>query len=255
MNSLERKTLTAVRKRKIKSEWKDLLRMRRQIVRDYNLSARIDVLSRVSWRVWGEKKRHRTVPMIVDSIYFSIEESEKVLKKFENKILFKKLNENDVETIDFVFSLPKKIREHKDFLYSYLERGIESFKMYRYLISKGVRFPDALFVIPRAVKINVFQSYDLYNLIAGYYPLRLCSTVEEELRSLTIKEAATIKGILKKNNLDFLAKHISPKCYATGFCPEREKCRIINSLVPYYDEKLHNEMTDFLNKEFQKFRK
>ena len=69
---LKREIRRVVKERKIKSRWEKLLRERREIVRDYNLSIQIDVASRVSWRVWGEKKRHRTVPMTVDSIYFSV---------------------------------------------------------------------------------------------------------------------------------------------------------------------------------------
>lgn len=251
---LKREIQTAISQKKIKKEWKQLIDIRRRIIRDYNLAVRFDILSRVSWRVWGEKKRHRTVPMVVDSIYFAVEEARKNLKNYKRKIERESLAEKELENINFFLEIPDLVGKKKELLYSYLKRAISLLETYSKMIEEGADFSDALFIIPRAVKINVLQSYDLYNLIAGYYPLRLCSTVEEELRRMTIREVAEMKNILSKRGYKALADCIVPKCYTTGFCHEKYHCKIINPQVSYYDEKFHEMMQEELNKNFQKLK-
>ncbi len=59
--SLKKEIKKVISQRRVKKEWRRLIDTRRRIIRDYNLSVRFDIISRVSWRVWGEKKRHRTV--------------------------------------------------------------------------------------------------------------------------------------------------------------------------------------------------
>lgn len=251
---LKKEIKRVISQKKIKKEWKRLIDIRREIIRDYNLAVRFDIASRVSWRVWGEKKRHRTVPMIADSIYYSVEKTEKVLKKYKGKVERENLREKELEEINLFLDIPQLIKKREKILYSYLKRAISLLETYSELIKEGAEFRDALFIVPRAVKVNVLQSYDLYNLIAGYYPLRLCSTVEEELRMMTIREVAKIKEILKKKGYNSLAECINPKCYAIGFCPERYHCKVIKTRVPYYDGNFHKMMQEDLNKNFQRLK-
>jgi len=97
----------------------------------------------------------------------------------------------------------------------------------------------------------VIQDYNLYNLVAGYYPLRICSTAEEELRRLSIKEAAAIKSLLRQKKLDWLGWHIQPKCHTVGFCLEQDCCGTIKVLAPNYDLEFHKEMHDNLEVKFK----
>jgi len=55
----------------LKEKWPELLEERQKIARDYPMAASVKIFSSVAWRVWGDKKRHRTVPMAVDSVYYS----------------------------------------------------------------------------------------------------------------------------------------------------------------------------------------
>ena len=115
-----------------------------------------------------------------------------------------------------------------------------------------VKKRDAIFVVPRGLKLDVLQDYNFYNLIAGYYPLRICSTAEEELRRLTLNELAAIKKLLKQKRLSWLAEHIVSKCQAVGFCLEEKTCGAIKRLVPDYDQSFHQGMKEDLENKFQK---
>lgn len=238
-------------KNTLKRKWLELILMRRKIARDYHLAANVKILSLVAWRVWGDKKRHRTVPMIVESVYYCLKRASKVFRKHKKQIKNKKLNQKILNEIDLVFSIPPTIRNNRDFLYKYLERANDSLETYSKLIKLGVKPSDVIFIIPRGLKLDVLQDYNFYNLIAGYYPLRICSTAEEELRRLSIKEVAAIKKLLRQKGLNWLAEHLIPKCQAVGFCLEEKFCNLIKPLMPDYNEKFHQEMKDDLENKFQ----
>ena len=237
--------------KEIKSNWPKLLALRKEILRDYNEALRFRILSSIPWRVWGEKKRHRTCPQIIESIYYCIERTVKKFIQFKNPIEKKQINGKLIKEIEEVFSVPPSIKKSPEFLTEYLSVASGAFKGYQNLIKLGIKPREALFLIPRAVKIDILQEYDLYNLLTGYYPLRLCQTVEEELRRITLKETIEIKKTLAKKGYGWLNKFIGPKCETIGFCPEVKNCGYIKKIIKGYDEKFHQEMQSELRKKFE----
>lgn len=210
-------------KKKILNNWQELLEMRREICRDYNLAATATIASCPSWRVWGEKKRHRTVPQVVDSIYYSIT---KALKDKKNNWV----------------SIPPTVKKNPEFLKKYLDCIQGALNCYQKLIKLGVKPRDAIFLIPRAIRIRVIQKYDLYNLISGYYPTRLCTTVEEQLLQMTRFEQAKLRQIFAKKKIPELGEAIVVKCQTTCFCHEEHPCQQIKSLVKDYSEEFHQQV-------------
>ncbi len=252
LSELDRRLKQMARnKKKIESQWYDVLLERQHIARDYNPAVNIKMLSTVSWRVWGDKKRHRTVPMVCESVYYCVDRAAKVLGKHKKQIKAKKINDKAIVEIDNVYSVPPTIRANKNLLYKWLDRALDSLETYKKLISLKVTPRDAIFVMPRGLKIDVLQDYNLFNLIAGYYPLRTCSTVEEELQRETLKEMAMIKKLLEKNGLDYVAKNMAVKCQVAGFCLEEKTCGTIKALVRDYDEAFHQTMHQDLENRFQ----
>lgn len=249
---LEKKTKeTFSSLKKIKRDWPKLLALRQEILRDYNESLRFKILSTIPWRVWGEKKRHRTVPQIIESIYYCVERAAEKFSQFKKQIEAKKINKKLVKEIEEVFSIPPAIKNNPEFLLAYLLIALKSFQGYQNLIKLKIKPKEAIFLIPRAVKIDIFQEYDLYNLLTGYYPLRLCPTAEEEMRRNTLKEVAQIKKVLSKKGYGWLNRFIGPKCQIMGFCPEEKSCPMILTSVKNYNEKFHQEMKAELKKRFQ----
>jgi thymidylate synthase ThyX len=234
--------------KQIKKNWMDLLTLRQEIFRDYNLALSFKFLSSIPWRVWGEKKRHRTCPQVIESIYYCINRAAQKFSKFRKQIKRQKVDKKVIEEIEEVFSIPQPIKENAEFLSKYLLVVSEAFNNYRNLIRLKIRPRDAIFLIPRAVKIDILQEYDLYNLLTGYYPLRLCSTAEEEMFKITWKEALQIKKAFKQRGLYFFNRFIGPKCHIMGFCPEYKSCGLILPAVRKYNERFHQEMQEELRK-------
>lgn len=256
---------------RIKKDWYDILADYQDIFRDYNPSLRLRILSSVAWRVWGEKKRHRTVPMVSESIYFCVDRTVKVFKKYSKEIRNFAINPHTITSasaggakmqdrrlfgvgvsdIEKVFSIPPTIKGNQEYLGKYLLTALESFEAYTKLLKLGIKERDAVFLIPRGVKIDVLQEYDFYNLITGYYSLRLCSTADEELRRKTLEESVLIKKLLKRKDQSWLADFIAPKCQLIGFCPEEKSCGYIKSRVKAYNEDFHQQMKDILKQKFE----
>jgi hypothetical protein len=237
---------------KIKKNWQELLGLRQKIFRDYNSALRIKVLSSIPWRVWGEKKRHRTCPQIIESIYYCAERAAQRFGKLRGQIKGRKYSRKMVREIEEVFSIPPSVKRNREFLFQYLALGLEGLETYKKLLSLGIQSREAIFIVPRAVKIDILQEYDLYNLLAGYYPLRLCQTAEEEMRKNTGREVAQIKRVLNKKGYGWLGKLIVPKCGIVGFCPEEKSCPMIFSCVRSYNERFHQKMKKELKKQFEK---
>jgi len=235
----------------IKKNWPNLILLRQGIFRDYNLALKLRFLSSIPWRIWGEKKRHRTCSQVIESIYYCVDRATKRFNKLRDQIKGQKFDKKIIEEIEEVFSIPPAIKSNPENLAKYLKIALETFQAYRNLIKLRIKPREAIFLIPRAVKIDIFQEYDLYNLLTGYYPLRLCSTAEEEMFRISWKEALQIKKAFKQRGLDFLNKFIGPKCYIMGFCPEQKNCSLILPVVRKYNENFHQEMQNELKRLFE----
>ena len=114
INELANKTKGSLEN--LKKSWRKVLDARHVLARDYHNSLNVKVLSSVSWRVWGDKRRHRTVPMVADSLYYSMERCVPVFKEMKEKIENKKLSKKDVKKIDRVFTIPVSVERNEEFL-------------------------------------------------------------------------------------------------------------------------------------------
>ncbi len=252
LNNLEKETKKSFASlKKIKKNWLNLINLRQEILRDYNLAFRFKMLSAIPWRVWGERKRHRSCHQIIESIYYVIERAEKIFRKYKQNIRSGSINKKLVDEIDKIFSIPPSVINNRKLLEKYLLIGLHSFETYRKLLKMGIRPRDAIFIIPRAVKNDILQEFDLYNLLTGYFPLRICQTAEEEMRRITLTEFGQIAKTLDKKGLSWLKKFIVPKCQIIGFCPEEKSCGMILGAVKTYNEKFHQEMKEDLKKRFE----
>jgi hypothetical protein len=240
-------------KKDIKKHWREILHARQQFMRDYNSALQLKVLSSASWRVWGDRKRHRTVALTPESVFYAIDLCRPILKKYAKKIADQKLTADEIKIIDRFYTVPPSVRENKELLYGWLDRVVKSFDAYYQLIEKyKVKPAEAIYVMPRGVRIDMLQNHDLYNLISGYYPLRTCSTADTQLRAMSRIEMIKIKQILKRKGYNNLEKLIVTKCHIPGFCLEEKNCPIIKAAVKDYDEKFHEEMKAQLDEEFER---
>ena len=217
-------------------EWPNLLSKLDEIVQDYNNSIQVTTLSNSPWRVWGEVKRHRTLPQITEPIYHAVERANHI-----------KNHNLDSPLVEDVFSLPESVKNEKENFHLWKDTFMDSLTAYNSLTKMGVLESDAIAVIPRGLKMGIVKTFDLFNLTTGYMSLRLCTTAEPEMRETTEYEKTLF---LDSNMPEAVKKIIEPKCAYTGFCPDRN-CGKVKNYVPSYDKEFHKEMQLIREKEIK----
>jgi thymidylate synthase ThyX len=205
--------------------WRSLLTELDHIVVDFNDSVSITTLALTPWRVWGEVKRHRTLPQTAESIYHAVERAINLSGKGE---------------WEGIVSIPGSVRKDSKALEMWLSAFERSFETYETLGALGVPKRDAVAAIPRGIKLGIIKTLDLYNQTTGYMSLRLCETAEPEMRKITEEERRLIQGsrVLPESTKAL----VTPKCAYTGFCPETNICPRIERFVGDYNEEMHGEL-------------
>jgi len=213
-----------------KDNKENLAQIARAIAGDFP-SFSVSLAEFVPWRVWGEDKRHRTVAQSVEPIYYAIGRAEAFL--FQSKQ--RELTPNYVRQF---FSVPKSIAEDPENMNIWMDQIEEGLSVYRSLIKTGIDKSDAVYVVPRGIKLALVKRYDLYNtLFGGFIPLRMCTTAEPEMCATTHKEAAMLKKVLP----EYMHSLLNPKCNQVG-CSEEifgKKCSTAKTFMPWYDIDAH----------------
>lgn len=228
---------------RIEKEWRDLLKELKGIVADYNSSVHVRTAVNSPWRVWGEVKRHRTVLQEAESVYHAAERALEVI------------NAGTESPHDFfpVFSMPSSVRENGENLDLWLQRFSDSMLAYQSMVKMGIPKSDAIAVVPRGIKLGIVKSRDFYNLTLGDLSLRLCGTVEPEMRKTTEQERDLVRG---SDIPDEIKRLITPKCSYVGFCldgrPYGKSCSRVNAYVPSYGDKFNKRMISLRAEEIKR---
>lgn len=214
-----------------RKDWKSVMWHLEKVVEDYPFGASLRTAANISMRVWGEVKRHRTMPQVTESVYHGAQRALKAVDEFDGDY-------SDLYRVKFHFgkvvSIPKSVFSNPESLKTWIGTFSGAMRAYRDL-TEIVDPKDAVMVIPRGIKMVCEKEFDFFNLALGYMPLRLCSTAEPEMRSITKVESQFIS---KSDSPDEIKALIGPKCHAVGFCLEPgktyEKCRAVNAVAPTY---------------------
>ena len=214
----------------IKNNWVKQLNELEKLTIDFKDSISVTTLANIPWRVWGEVKRHRTLPQSTESVYRAVD---KAIANIDN------IHTNPEEFV----SMPSYLNKNPEAKKLWLDSFKDSLLGYDSLIKRGIRESDAIAMIPRGIKLATMKKFDLYNLTTGYGSLRLCSTAEPEMKQITLLEKKEIQKHQKVP--EHVKALIAPKCNYTGFCPEtkyKKDCNSVNKVVPFYDVNVHKEI-------------
>ncbi len=206
------------------------------LCRRYNEALRIKTISSLSWRVWSEQKRHATLSQHVESIYSAAERACGLVREIWPVIE----QGRDIETIlpqaEKAFVISGEIRKEREILSGYLYHTARQIMFYGKLIDCGIAPRDALYSVPRNIRLRTLESYDLINAASLELPLRLCTECEPERRETSEKKAQSLK-----KHLPDLAFLFEPKCNL-GYCTEGKFCANIIRLNPRYNLDVHGEI-------------
>ena len=209
----------------------------RSFVGDYNEAIGVKILDSLSWRVWSEQKRHATLRQNVESVYSAVKRDYEGIKKLWPEIENTYKNpENKLpyEELDKFIVIDDKLKKNPELAVPYVYHTAKQLMFYGKLLDEGFEGRDALYIVPKNIRLRTLENYDLINLVDLELPLRLCKSCEPERYATSWKKRDAIIEFFPE--LDFL---IQPKCNV-GFCTEGNYCGHITGMKEY-NKKLHEE--------------
>lgn len=201
--------------------------------RKYNAALYLQTISSLSWRVWSEQKRHATLSQHVESIYAAAERAYQIVRPLWPAIAKQEAIAATANQAEQAFVISDQVKAEQELLEAYIYHSARQIMFYARLIEEGIPPRDALYIVPRNIRIRTLESYDLINAVSLELPLRLCTECEPERRITSEKKAEQFKQLLA--DLAFL---FEPKCNL-GYCTEGRFCAKIMRLNPAYNLEIH----------------
>ena len=209
--------------------------------RRYNEALNIKTISTLSWRVWSEQKRHGTLSQHVESIYTAADRAYKMVKEIWPAIEAVQDIAKILPLAEKAFVISDDLKNEKEILQGYIYHTARQIMFYGKLIENNIPTRDALYSVPRNIRLRTLESYDLINAISLELPLRLCTECEPERRITSEKKAESLK-----QHLPDLAFLFEPKC-SLGYCTEGKFCANIMHLNPNYTMDIHKEIARIIS--------
>ncbi|HUW43414.1 MAG TPA: hypothetical protein VMV95_00415 [Bacillota bacterium] len=197
----------------------------RAFVGENNESVRVKVLDSLSWRVWSEQKRHATLRQSVESVYSAAERSAKgigrfspdIHQAFEMQLPFN-IGSEIIKEIEKSIIIDERLKKQPELLTPYLYYTSKQLGLFRKMLEAGIEPRDALYIVPKNIRLRTLENYDLINLTNLELPLRLCNTCEPERKATSWEKRELIAKEIPE--LDYF---LFPKC-GVGFCTEGKYC-------------------------------
>jgi hypothetical protein len=207
-----------------------------------NESVRVKILDSLSWRVWSEQKRHATLRQSVESVYSAAERSAKNLEILWPIIrgvygaplstIENILEPRVIEDIEKSIIIDERLKKQPELLVPYIYYTAKQLRLFQKMLETGIEPRDALYIVPKNIRLRTIEHYDLANLIALELPLRLCDTCEPERKATSWQKRELIAEKIPE-----LDHFLYPKC-SVGFCTEGNYCRYLTERRKY-DKEFH----------------
>ena len=133
----------------VSHNWKENLGELEGIVDDFNDSVRAEIIESISWRVWGEVKRHRTLNQTAESIYNAVDRAAEWIEREELFYLPElHLEESQVKLnsslLKRVMSVPESVISDENNFLIWSDSFYNSISAYNKLVKSGVKKSDAI---------------------------------------------------------------------------------------------------------------
>ena len=214
----------------------------RDLTGEFNEAVRIEIADSLSWRVWSEQKRHATLRQNVESVYSATERAYHGVSKLW-PVINEAHKENDFEKIQNVLGelekdiiIDERLKKKPELIIPYIYHTAKQLMFYGKMIENGFEPRDALYIVPKNIRVRTLENYDLINLINLELPLRLCGTCEPERQFTSWKKRNAISKVIPE-----LEYFLQPKCNI-GFCTEGKSCAYMKDIRTDYEINLHEEV-------------
>ena len=238
LNQLRRETMSEKNPAELTKKAMRYVLALNQFSNEYNESVRLKVADSLSWRVWSEQKRHATLRQNVESVYSGARRAYSTMKEMWSVIQRVASGSSsaqlDSAELEKVIVIDDRLKQRPELLVPYVYHTARQLMFYGKMLEQGFEERDALFIVPKNIRLRTLEHYDLINLIDLEFPLRLCSTCEPERNASSWKKRAIIANALPE-----LESFLQPKCNV-GYCTEGKPCKNVMGFREGYDLNFHN---------------
>ena len=176
----------------------------------------------------------------VESIYAAAERACQTVREIWPQIEAKQTTATLIEQAEQAFVISEQIKNESEMCAAYVFHSARQIMFYGKLIEAGIKPRDALYTVPRNIRVRTLESYDLINAVSLELPLRLCTECEPERRI-----TSEMKAELFKQDLPDLAFLFEPKCNL-GYCTEGKFCAKIMRLNKAYNMETHKDIATII---------
>lgn len=209
-------------------------------VGENNESVRVKILDNLTWRVWSEQKRHATLRQSVESVYSAAGRNAKNMESLWPVInhSYQSTSRKNFLGLRFIKEAEKSIiiderlKTQPELLVPYLYYTAKQLGLFQKMLKAGVEPRDALYIVPKNIRLRTMEHYDLKNLIELELPLRLCNTCEPERKATSWQKRELIAEAIPE-----LKYFLWPKC-GVGYCTEGDYCKHLTERRQY-DKEFH----------------
>ncbi len=194
---------------------------------EFNEAVRVKIVDSLSWRVWSEQKRHATLRQNVESVYSAVNRASDKMTELWSSIdeIYQQHTEespanftNMLDELREIMIIDRRMEKTPNLLAPYIYYTGKQLRFFDKMKEKGIEQRDALFIVPKNIRVRTMEHYDLTNLINLELPLRLCKECEPEREYTSWQKRDIIAKVAPE--LDPL---LFPKC-GVGFCTEKNFC-------------------------------
>ena len=214
----------------------------REISSEYNDFFNARVIDSLSWRVWSEQKRHATLRQNVESVYSAADRAliniEKIWLLIEQSYQEKSLEKLEplLNQFEKNIIIDNRLKKKPEIIFPYVYHTARQLIFYKKMLKNEIEQRDALYIVPKNIRVRTLENYDLVNLINLEFPLRLCGTCEPERQVTSWNKRKAFAEAFPE-----LSYFLQPKCNI-GFCTEGKICGYMNGVRRNYYEELHKRV-------------
>ena len=119
---------------------------------------------------------------------------------------------------------PATIRAKQDLEAKYHEMVGNAHKLYTEMLDAGIPAEDARYVLPSAIETKIVMTMNARELMHAC-SLRLCLRAQWEIVELFQRIKDEVEKVAPR-----LGAELKPKCFALGYCNERQSCGLFPTL-------------------------
>lgn len=112
-----------------------------------------------------------------------------------------------LEVLEVLYEVPDAIKKNDELYMEYATFLLRITQFYLAMVSRGVTYEDARYILPQAIKTRILVGMNARELVTSFLPLRMCSRAQREIREVAWRLWHKLVRIHPR-----LFRYVGPRC-------------------------------------------